>query len=203
MPSQLLRPYRGGQYDKLGSQALAKWNEHLGDTRKHPSHKELDAFLRCRIRLLSASTSVASTAVDKPRNRSRSFVNHMSTQGCVNCAGSHSLAKCVGFLSLAVEQRSTLAREKRVCFNCLRSGHFTPKCPSKSRCARCRRSHHSLLHPEEDRTAKTIANQATGSETTVPSTSSVTESAVVAHVQSAQVEKYKCRNIIKIPKQIP
>jgi hypothetical protein len=92
----------------------------------------------------------------------------------------------VKVLLLAIEQRS--AREKRVCFNCLRSSHFTPKCPSKSRYVRCRRSHHSLLYPEEDRTAKTIANQVPGSETTVPSTSSITESAVVTHVQSVQAK---------------
>jgi hypothetical protein len=34
----------------------------------------------------------------------------------------------------------------QVRFNCLRSGHFTPKCPNKSRCMHCHRMHHSLLH---------------------------------------------------------
>jgi hypothetical protein len=174
--------------NKLGSQALAKWNEHLGDTRKHPSHEELDAFLRCCIHLLSASTSVTSTVVDKPRNRNRSFVNHTSTQGYVNCSGLHSLAKCEGFLSLAVEQRSTLAREKRVCFNCLRSGHFTPKCPSKSRCARCRRPHHTLLHPEEGRTTRDIGTRESGAgdpgPQAVTSPSSVVGNAIFAHVQA-------------------
>jgi len=52
----------------------------------------------------------------------------------------------------------------------------------------CRRTHHSLLHSEEGRTAKTIANQAYDSETTVPSTSSVAEGAIVAHVQSVQAK---------------
>jgi hypothetical protein len=123
--------------EKLGSQTLAKWNDYLGDIREYLSHKVLDAFLRSHIRSLSTSTSIAGTVVDKPRYRSRSFVNHVSTQGCVNCAGSHGLAKCEVFLSLAVEQRSTLAREKRICFNCFGSGYFTPKCPSKLRSICC------------------------------------------------------------------
>ncbi|KAH0945147.1 hypothetical protein HN011_000506, partial [Eciton burchellii] len=94
------------------------------------------------------------------------------------------------------KQRSILAREKRVCFNCLRSGlrsgHFTPKCSSKSRCVHCRRAHHSLLHSEKGRTTKAIAKQAPGtggSETqSVANTSSVAESAIVAHVQTVQAK---------------
>jgi len=171
--------------DKLSSQTRAKWNDQLGDTREYPSYKELDAFLSSRIHSLSDSAGVANTVVDKPRNKSRSFVNNVSVQNCVNCAGSHSLAKCEKFLSLTVKQRSTLAREKRVCFNCLRSGYFTLKCSSKTRCVHCRRMHHSLLHSEENRTAKTIANQALDSETqSVASTFSAVESAIVAHVQT-------------------
>jgi len=61
--------------------------------------------------------------------------------------------------------------------------------PRKSRCVHCWRTHHSLLHPEEGRIAKTIANQAHDSETTIPNTSSVVEGAIIAHVQSVQ-EKF-------------
>jgi hypothetical protein len=117
-----------------------------------------------------------------------SFVHNVSVQNCLNCAGSLSLAKCEKFLSLAVEQRNTLAREKRVCFNCLSPDHFTPTCSSKSRCVHCRRTHHSLLYPKKSSIAKTTANQAHDSETTVPSTSSVAEGAIVAHVQSVQAK---------------
>jgi len=80
------------------------------------------------------------------RNKSRSFVNDVSVPKCVYCPGIHSLENCEKFLLLSVEQRNTLAREMQVCFNCLRSGHFAPKCPSNSRCIHCRRMHHSLLH---------------------------------------------------------
>jgi len=64
---------------------------------------------------------------DNLRGKRCFFVHSVSVQNCVNCAGSHSSAKCEKFLSLAVEQRNTLAREKRVCFNCLQPDHFTPK----------------------------------------------------------------------------
>jgi hypothetical protein len=60
--------------------------------------------------------------------------------------------------------------------------------PRKWRCVHCRRTHHSLLHPEEGRIAKTIATQAHDSETTIPSTSSVAEGAIMAHVQSVRAK---------------
>ncbi|KAH0951341.1 hypothetical protein HN011_004592 [Eciton burchellii] len=128
------------------------------------------------------------TVTDNLRERGCSFVYNASVQNCVNCAGSHSLAKCEKFLSLAVEQRNTLARKKHFCFNCLQPGYFTPKCLSKSRCVHCRCTHHSLLHPEEGKIAKTIANQAHDSGTAVLSSSSVAEGAIVAHVQSVQAK---------------
>jgi len=112
--------------EKLGSKTRAKWNDKLDDIREYPSNKELDAFLSSRIHSLSEFAGVANTVVDNLRNKGRSFVNNVSVQNCVNCAGSHSLAKCEKFLSLSVEQRSIFARKKRVCFNCLRSGHFMP-----------------------------------------------------------------------------
>jgi hypothetical protein len=86
------------------------------------------------------------TVTNNSQNKSCSFVNNISVPKCVYCTGLHSLENCEKFLLLSVEQRSTLAREIRVCFNCLRSGHFAPKCPSKSRCMHCRCMHHSLLH---------------------------------------------------------
>jgi hypothetical protein len=149
MPS-LLGLYRGVYYDietRLTNTRKMEWS-----TRRHQGISLVQRIERIPEEpySLSVSTGAADT-VDKPRNRSRSLVNHVSTQGCVNSAGSHGLAKCEGFLSLAVEQRCTLAGEKRVCINCLRSGHFTPKCPSKSRCVHCRRTHHSLSRGRQDR----------------------------------------------------
>jgi len=56
--------------------------------------------------------------------------------------------------------RATLARKKQVCFNCLRSGHFTLKCPNKSRCMHCHRMHHSLLYLAEGEIANIIIDLA-------------------------------------------
>jgi len=174
--------------EKFGPQTEAKWNEHLGDSKKSPLYKELGAFLNRRIHSLLASTDVAPTVVNNPQKRGRSVVHNVSVQNCVNCNASHGLAKCKKFLSLLVEQRRALALEKRACFNCLQLNHFA-QCSSKSRCARCRRSHHTLLHPEEDRTTRRIGKREsdTGNPESQPvaSPSSAVGNDVVAHVQAA------------------
>jgi hypothetical protein len=176
--------------EKFGSQTDAKWSEHLGDSKENPSYKELNAFLNRRIHSLPASTGVALTVVNHPPKKSRSVVHNVSVQNCVNCDGLHGLARCEKFLSLSVEQRRALVLEKRACFNCLQLNHFTQKYSSKSRCARCRRSHHTLFHPEEGRTNRRIGNQKSGTggpgPQAVTSPSSVVESDIVAHVQAAQ-----------------
>jgi hypothetical protein len=55
---------------------------------------------------------VAPTVVNNPQKKGRSVVHSVSVQNCVNCDGSHGLAKCEKFLSLSVEQRRALTLEK-------------------------------------------------------------------------------------------
>jgi hypothetical protein len=175
---------------KFDPQTEAKWNEYLGDFTESPSYKELNAFLNRCIHSLPASSGVAPTVVNNPQKKGRSVVHSVSVQNCVNCDGSHDLPKCKKFLSLLVEQHRALALEKQACFNCLWLNHFAQECSSKSRCARCRRSHHNLLHPEEDRITRRIGERESGTgdpeSQSVASPSSAVGSDVVVHVQAAQ-----------------
>jgi len=91
--------------EKLSSKTRAKWNQKQGNTREYPSYQELDTFLSGHIRGLCDFAGVPNAIADNSRNKGRSFVNNIqnSIQNCVNCAGSHSLAKYEKFLSLSVE----------------------------------------------------------------------------------------------------
>jgi hypothetical protein len=119
---------------KFGLKTRAELNLKRGDTKEYASYQETGAFLSCRIRGLSDFMDAFDTVTNNSQNKCRSFVNNVSVLRYVNCIGLHSLAKCERFRLLSVKQRSALAREKRVCFNYLQSGYFTPKYPSKSRC---------------------------------------------------------------------
>ncbi|XP_046399930.1 uncharacterized protein LOC124166443 [Ischnura elegans] len=48
---------------------------------------------------------------------------------------------------MSCNQRSTFVRSKGLCLNCLRPGHWAPKCQARGmRCQRCKRYHHTSLH---------------------------------------------------------
>jgi hypothetical protein len=138
--------------------------------------------------------------IDSSRGKCRSFINSLSVLRCVNCTGSHSLANCKEFQSMSVRQRNTFAREKRVCFNCLQSGHFIPKCPNESQCMHCRRMHHSLLHLAEGEITNVTVDQVPDADDlktqTVLNASFAVRNATVANVQTARTEVPRTYNVL-------
>ena len=61
---------------------------------------------------------------------------------CVFCTEtSHPPSRC----SLPVQERMNIARNSRLCFNCL-GDHRRSDCPSKGSCATCKGGHHTALH---------------------------------------------------------
>ena len=71
--------------------------------------------------------------------------NATNNNKCRKCLGPHSLAYCRSFKELPVAKRVEFVRLLGVCNNCLREGHWARKC-SATTCAKCSRSHHTLLH---------------------------------------------------------
>jgi len=68
--------------------------------------------------------------------------------GCVVCSGSHSVAYCEQFKGLDLGSRAKFARQKGLCFNCLKRGHKAESCTVAKRCpiSGCGRKHSPLLH---------------------------------------------------------
>ncbi|VVC30476.1 Peptidase aspartic, putative,Aspartic peptidase domain,Protein of unknown function DUF1759,Zinc finger [Cinara cedri] len=75
-----------------------------------------------------------------------SSLSHVS-QPCKCCKGTHDLTSCSKFKGWSHELRNKWARDQRICFRCLRSGHWAFVCKSRILCSQCSRWHHSLLHP--------------------------------------------------------
>ena len=71
--------------------------------------------------------------------------NATNNNKCRKCLGPHSLANCRSFKELPVAKRVEFVRLLGVCNNCLREGHWAKK-RSATTCAKCSRSHHTLLH---------------------------------------------------------
>jgi len=93
---------------------------------------------------LSDTTRTSDADCIKTRVESRPSVDSVSVTTCINCAGSHNLATCEDFQSQS--RNETCLKNKQVCFKCLRPGHVTSTCLSRSRCIHYNRNHHSLMH---------------------------------------------------------
>ena len=57
---------------------------------------------------------------------------------------------CRKFKALTPEQRTTVARRKGLCLNCLKPGHFRMRCTSTQKCQKCQKTHHTMLHQHSD-----------------------------------------------------
>ena len=67
---------------------------------------------------------------------------------CCLCEGEHKVSYCSKLKSLPVEERLSLIKQHKLCFNCLSNDHMIDKCQSKFTCREegCGKRHHTLLH---------------------------------------------------------
>ena len=64
------------------------------------------------------------------------------------CKERHPLYVCKTFKALPHDKMMEVVRNHNLCLNCLKPGHYSKKCTSISKCRKCQRPHHTLLHIE-------------------------------------------------------
>ncbi|KAG7312691.1 hypothetical protein JYU34_001059 [Plutella xylostella] len=140
---------------KLDQDSHNDWEKYVSDEYSDglPTLQNLVDFLERRIRTLEVT--VAATSTSKPnrepiRESSRSFHVTTADNTCTLCKEDHYLCHCKEFGKLNPEKRSELAREHRLCYNCLAPGHSVFNCKQKTSCRICRKRHHTLLHQRKD-----------------------------------------------------
>ena len=96
---------------------------------------------KCEYRSNSARTN-------KIAGRLFATTGQIQLPGCPVCQKAHRTEDCPVFLELATSSRWSIARNKGMCFSCLRRGHLGNACKFAERCkvSGCKRVHHSLLH---------------------------------------------------------
>nr|XP_029709473.1 uncharacterized protein LOC109417556 [Aedes albopictus] len=65
---------------------------------------------------------------------------------CFACSDRHFMFQCQSFAKMPVSQRRDLVSQRKLCWNCFRTGHQARSCTSKFSCRSCRDRHHTLLH---------------------------------------------------------
>lgn len=90
----------------------------------------------------------------KRNTRSRSPIRKQKLS-CMFCSFSnHEIRSCHKFQKLDIPGRWKWVRREKLCFNCLKSGHFGRQCREPScKVSNCRAYHHSLLHTDNEERA--------------------------------------------------
>ncbi|XP_065361884.1 uncharacterized protein LOC135955462 [Calliphora vicina] len=136
--------------NKIDSESRRKWIENSRDDPKPTIAKFLKFLDQC-CEELELGNNIATKSIGFKRSSSTALVSTGFQQNCADCGSdTHHTFKCPHFLSLAIDQRRTLVKEKSLCFNCLRRGHTAYNCKSQQKCRSCKRNHHTLLHFTQD-----------------------------------------------------
>lgn len=103
-----------------------------------------------------------STAAGPPRGKVVMTAGARSAMECTYCKCSdHKLYSCNKFKLLPSKERVSFANNKNLCSTCLNA--HTGKCKFHFRCGQCKKSHHSLLHHDEDNEPKPVVLLSGGS----------------------------------------
>ncbi|XP_008181823.1 uncharacterized protein LOC103309058 [Acyrthosiphon pisum] len=130
-----------------------------------PTVKDLLRFVKSRVAILECipreptskqtnshkTTKTATYNAKKPPLHTSMVTSSNSSKAaksCKCCKGTHDLTSCPKFKGWTQEVRNNWARDQRICFRCLRPGHWVTKCKSSNICGQCSRRHHSLLHSD-------------------------------------------------------
>ncbi|XP_054868580.1 uncharacterized protein LOC129349422 [Amphiprion ocellaris] len=99
---------------------------------------------------------------DKPRRNNMLNAKTLSTSSnektnitCLFCKKlGHTIHKCRKLLEKSVEERVKFVQSEKLCFGCLRPGHNSKNCTSRSVCDKCQKPHPTCLHQEREKRDK-------------------------------------------------
>ena len=137
------------------------------ETHELPLASELITFLErecAHLEDASVDARVKTVLATSSKNflgrQPRSGLLSLSVNRCPFCSdGTHSIYQCSEFKGKSPQERQSIARTKRWCFNCLGRSHNKNSCKSTQCCRICHRKHHSLLHVAHHSDPSTSSSQ--------------------------------------------
>ncbi|XP_035525621.1 uncharacterized protein LOC118333908 [Morone saxatilis] len=151
---------------KLPDWLTARWNRKVIDIQEEsnqfPSFSQFVKFLTREAKIacnpVTSLQSLKQGEPDKSKGyRNQSFgiktlttsSNEKTVITCIFCKKiGHTLHKCRKFMEKAVSDRIRFVQIERLCFGCLKSGHHSKSCNSRSVCDICNKRHPTCLHEE-------------------------------------------------------
>lgn len=150
---------------KLPDWLTARWNRRVieieEETKTFPSFSQFVEFVTKEAKIscnpvtsLHALKSSDGEKVKTPKTRSvgakvlaSSSEENPDARGCVFCEKSnHSIHTCRRFMDKLIAERVRFVQTKKLCFGCLKPGHYSKNCERRSVCDTCKKKHPTCLH---------------------------------------------------------
>ncbi|XP_066590522.1 uncharacterized protein [Prorops nasuta] len=155
--------------NKLDDTLRLAWEMYLGSSKDYPTFLQFSEFLTRHINSLQSLGNKPKTSKKESGKSLKSHAASVNSTGCAHCGSNHLLYQCKDYLALTPQARSKFAFSQNLCINCLRPGHSCSNCSSSSRCRKCSKMHHTLLHFDKSGTG------GSKSRGTTPATNSASE----------------------------
>ena len=128
-----------------------KWTEICFTLRrtKEPTLAEFENWLQDKILAFKKAYLPVKHELKKSQDTEERYVGTtLMSNKCILCENKHRFFKCNKYKSLDPAARLSLTKEKKLCFNCLKSGHRTHSCKSPNSCFQqdCSKKHHTTLY---------------------------------------------------------
>jgi hypothetical protein len=148
---------------KLPLHTRELWEEKIGETDQLPEFETFMKFIETRFRTLEGIEATKShsqevnkkdfthkkTTIHTESTTKKSNSDHTKPNPKCKCCQkeSHYLFKCEKFKQLSTDAKVKFVRQNNHCYNCL-GFHRVETCTSVSRCQKCNKKHHTMLHLE-------------------------------------------------------
>ena len=153
--------------DRLPYSMRANWRDYVDRIVQNKARdiniKDLNEFVTAKARatthpVFGKISTEGKTKILNPRLRRHGFSTYANSEGpkCALCESNHWLSRCDKFRKQSLEERQKFVREKKLCNNCLATGHFVRSCPKESFCKvqGCSNKHSTFLHPKNNSTPR-------------------------------------------------
>ncbi|UYV80734.1 hypothetical protein LAZ67_19001563, partial [Cordylochernes scorpioides] len=140
---------------KLSENLRLDWELSMDNTL--PSYDKFIAFISRHARSMSCAVKECSkreetTGSRFPKCQSYGMLIEKSDT-CILCKSKHHpLYMCNLFCKMPLKEKLNVVKSHKLCFNCLRKGHFSWNCRLNQRCKVCKGKHHTMIHYDKPST---------------------------------------------------
>ncbi|UYV62176.1 hypothetical protein LAZ67_1008122 [Cordylochernes scorpioides] len=140
---------------KLSENLRLDWELSVDNTL--PSYDKFIAFISRHARGMSCAVRECSkreetTGSRFPKCQSYGMLIEKSDT-CILCKSKHHpLYMCNLFCKMPLKEKLNVVKGHKLCFNCLRKGHFSWNCRLNQRCKVCKGKHHMMIHYDKPST---------------------------------------------------